>query len=42
MGKIPYLKKEIGNVGIDVMQSIKKSLDPCNIMNPGKILEAMQ
>jgi len=42
MGKIPYLKKEIGNVGIDVMQSIKKSLDPRNLMNPGKILEAMQ
>ena len=38
MGKIPYLEKELGAVGIDVMRSIKKSLDPLRLMNPGKVL----
>ncbi|EFO31019.1 D-lactate dehydrogenase (cytochrome) [Roseibium sp. TrichSKD4] len=36
-GKIKYMQKEHGN-GVDVMQTIKRALDPDNIMNPGKIL----
>lgn len=37
-GKMPYLVKELGGA-VDVMGSIKKALDPDNILNPGKILK---
>ncbi|MBA59192.1 MAG: FAD-binding oxidoreductase [Gammaproteobacteria bacterium] len=37
LGKIPYMRLEHGN-GVDLMRSIKKAIDPDNIMNPGKIL----
>ena len=37
IGKISYLEKEIGPVGIEMMKSIKKTFDPCWLMNPGKI-----
>ena len=36
-GKIKYLRRELGD-SVDVMAAIKTSLDPNNIMNPGKIL----
>jgi D-lactate dehydrogenase (cytochrome) len=36
-GKRPYLVRELG-AAVDVMGSIKRALDPDNIMNPGKIL----
>ncbi len=36
-GKKPYLAAEAGN-GIEVMRAIKHALDPCNILNPGKII----
>jgi glycolate oxidase len=35
--KAPYLKREVGPVGIHVMRSIKRALDPNNILNPGKM-----
>ena len=35
-GKIKYLRQELGD-SVDVMQAIKTSLDPQNIMNPGKL-----
>lgn len=35
-GKMTYLAEEMGTA-LDVMRSIKKSLDPDNIFNPGKI-----
>ena len=35
-GKQPFLVREMG-AGVDVMRSIKRALDPQNIMNPGKI-----
>lgn len=36
-GKRSYLVRELGGA-VDVMASIKRALDPDNIMNPGKIL----
>lgn len=35
--KIDYLIQEHGEPAIDVMRSIKRALDPHNLMNPGKI-----
>jgi len=36
-GKIDFLLAEHGEA-VSVMRSIKKAIDPANIMNPGKIL----
>ncbi|MBM3334399.1 FAD-binding protein [Candidatus Sumerlaeota bacterium] len=36
--KAPFLMREIGQVGLDVMRSIKRALDPNNVLNPGKML----
>ena len=36
-GKMKYLSRELG-AGVDVMRAIKKTIDPLNIMNPGKIV----
>ena len=36
-GKRRFLKLEHGT-GVDVMSAIKKSIDPDNIMNPGKVV----
>ena len=38
LGKRKYLRREHGDVAVDVMRSIKQALDPQNILNPGKIL----
>ncbi|MGE8942110.1 FAD-binding oxidoreductase [Leptospira interrogans] len=35
-GKLKYLRSELGS-GVDVMQQIKRAIDPLGIMNPGKI-----
>ena len=37
IGKMDYLTAEHGDA-VSVMRSLKKALDPDNIMNPGKIL----
>ncbi len=36
-GKIDYLEAELGEA-VDVMRTVKRALDPDNIMNPGKML----
>ena len=36
--KMPYLEEEHSAATLDVMRLIKRSLDPLNIMNPGKIV----
>ncbi|KAK2757336.1 hypothetical protein FQN54_004850 [Arachnomyces sp. PD_36] len=40
LGKKDSLLKELGPDTIDVMRSVKRSLDPHWLMNPGKIFEA--
>ena len=35
--KKPFLKLEIGKSGYEIMKRLKSSLDPRNIMNPGKM-----
>ena len=37
-GKMAYLETEVGSA-LDVMRWIKRSIDPLNIMNPGKIVK---
>jgi len=37
-GKMKYLETELGPGALGVMRSIKRALDPDNIMNPGKIV----
>ncbi|MFH1626460.1 MAG: FAD-linked oxidase C-terminal domain-containing protein [Pseudomonadota bacterium] len=37
--KAPYLKMELGDLGVEVMKRIKRAFDPNNILNPGKIFQ---
>ena len=39
-GKVKYMLAEHGPETIGIMRAIKKTLDPHNIMNPGKMLPA--
>jgi D-lactate dehydrogenase (cytochrome) len=35
--KMDFLRDEAGEGAVDMMRTIKRALDPHNIMNPGKI-----
>ena len=37
-GKIKYLEQQYGQGAVHTMKAIKQSLDPNNIMNPGKVI----
>jgi hypothetical protein len=37
VGKRRYLEHELGKGTVDLMRTIKKALDPNNMMNPGKV-----
>jgi alkyldihydroxyacetonephosphate synthase len=34
----PWLTAEIGAVGVEVLRSVKRTLDPTGILNPGKLV----
>jgi alkyldihydroxyacetonephosphate synthase len=34
----PYLEAEIGSLGVDVLASVKRTLDPTGVLNPGKLI----
>jgi alkyldihydroxyacetonephosphate synthase len=34
----PYLAAEIGDLGVEVLTAVKRTLDPNNVLNPGKLL----
>lgn len=38
VGKMKYMEKELGAEAMSMMGSIKRALDPSNLMNPGKII----
>lgn len=39
VGKKELLRVEVGESTLGLMRSIKRTIDPANIMNPGKILD---
>lgn len=39
LGKRALLCEEVGPVAMRLMQGLKKTLDPGNLMNPGKVLQ---
>jgi len=36
---VPWLKEEIGPLGVKMLRSLKQTLDPTGIMNPGVLLQ---
>ena len=39
LGKLKHMREEHGDAAIELMRTIKKALDPDNIMNPGKVVD---
>ena len=40
LGKQKYLKLEFGETGLELMRTLKRAMDPHNLMNPGKLVPA--
>src|SRR6476659_5941132 len=36
----PYMRAEVGDLGLEALRAVKERLDPTGIMNPGKLLPA--
>lgn len=34
----PYLRGEIGDLGLEVLAAVKRTLDPAGVLNPGKLI----
>ena len=34
----PWMRKEVGDLGVQVLQAVKATLDPAGILNPGKLI----
>jgi alkyldihydroxyacetonephosphate synthase len=34
----PYMRAEVGELGLEALRALKERLDPAGIMNPGKLL----
>ena len=34
----PYLPAEIGELGVEVLATVKETLDPKGVLNPGKLV----
>ena len=39
MGKLKHMRTAHGDGAVEVMQAIKRALDPQDIMNPGKVVD---
>jgi alkyldihydroxyacetonephosphate synthase len=39
---LPYMRREIGELGIEALRAVKERLDPAGIMNPGKLVPAAE
>jgi alkyldihydroxyacetonephosphate synthase len=35
---LPWMVREKGELGLDVLRAIKRALDPAGILNPGKLI----
>jgi D-lactate dehydrogenase (cytochrome) len=40
LGKQKYLQLEFGETGLELMRTLKRAMDPHNLMNPGKLVPA--
>jgi glycolate oxidase len=40
--KAPFMKRELGSVGLEMMKRIKDAWDPNQILNPGKIFSTSE
>ena len=34
----PYMRAEVGELGLEALRAVKERLDPAEVMNPGKLL----
>ena len=34
----PWMRDEVGDLGVEVLRAVKATLDPAGILNPGKLI----